>query len=127
MPKSTLFIYIALLFFVAGAAALAAEEPFKINGREYYVVTSEDPARDTGTEVCAKVGKSCVGYTDLDTKACKYFHPDATDTKSVNGSKAGFYCDGAPQKGLACEKNLNNCQVCPNCNVNATCETQIGD
>ena len=125
--KSIIF-FAGLAVVLAGAGLVfAADEPFKFNDKEYYVVSSEDPAKDTGNEACALVGKRCVGYTLFDTSACTYFHLDASDTKSVNGSKAGFYCNGAPQKGLACEKNLNNCQVCPNCNVNVTCETQIGD
>lgn len=58
---------------------------------------------------------------------CKLEHPTASVTTGVNGSKAGFYCDGAPQKGAACEKAKNNCQVCPACNVNADCSTAIGE
>ena len=44
----------------------------------------------------------------------------------MNGSKAGYYCDGAPQGG-ACANEKNTCHICPNCNVNADCNSQIGD
>jgi hypothetical protein len=77
--------------------------------------------------VCAKLNAQCVGYTNFSNDVCKKFHPNATSIESVNGSKAGFYCNGAPQKGLACETMKNTCQVCPACNVNADCNTQIGD
>lgn len=122
--KYLLVPVLALAFLVAVPAD--AKEPFKQNGKEYYVVTSTDPAKDTGTEVCAALGKQCVGYTNFDNKACKYFHPTATETSGVNGSKNGFYCDGSPQSGI-CATSANTCAVCPNCNVNATCDTQIGD
>ncbi len=111
---------------MGGAVAHAATEPYVQSGHEYYVVNGADPDKDTGTKVCTAVGKTCVGYTGNDTKACKYFHADASETTGVNGSKAGFYCDGAPQSGV-CATATNSCQVCPACNVNATCDTNIGD
>lgn len=114
----------------AGTMALAApqpNQPFHYNGRDYYVVNGNDPSNDTGAQVCAKIGKACIGYTDFSTSSCQYFHPGAPLTpQSVNGSKSGFYCDGPPQKGLACESSRNNCQVCPWCNVNADCNFHIG-
>lgn len=111
-----------------GTGALAAPDKtkgFLYNAKEYFVVTSKDTALDTGKEVCAKYGKTCIGYTAFNNEVCKFYNPGASSTKSVNGSKAGFYCDGPPQKGLACEGNQNNCQNCPNCNVNADCNTVI--
>ena len=100
---------------------------YTYNGKTYYVVTSTDSSLDTGNEVCASVGKKCVGYTGYATDICKYFHPDATVTTTVNGSKAGFYCNGPPQTGLACGTSFNNCQICPACNVNMDCSTPIGN
>ena len=95
-------------------------------GKTYYVVSAVDPTHDSGAEVCALVGKSCVGYTAFTTNACKQAHPSAASKSDMNGSKAGFYCDGSPQGGV-CAREQNTCHICPTCNVNATCETQIGD
>ncbi len=98
----------------------------KIGAKTYYKVLSTDATLNTGNKVCAAVGKSCIGYTNHGSNAvCTAFHPTAKNVKSVNGSKAGFYCNGAPQKGLACEKMKDTCQVCPTCNVNADCGTDI--
>ncbi|MEK6958333.1 MAG: hypothetical protein AABW99_05135 [archaeon] len=104
----------------------AAGSCYTYNGKTYCVVTSTDSAKNTGNEVCVSVGKTCVGYTAYTTDVCKYFHPSASVTTTVNGSKAGFYCNGPPQTGLACESAFNNCQVCPACNVNVTCGEEIG-
>jgi hypothetical protein len=126
--KNHLFCALAVLALSVAFAfsAEAAPQSYTYNGRDYYVVNGNDPAADTGAEVCASAGRTCVGYTGFTNDICKNFHPRASATESVNGSKAGFYCDGAPQKGLACETAKNNCQVCPACNVNADCSTQIG-
>ncbi|MDO8646941.1 MAG: hypothetical protein Q7R70_00810 [Candidatus Diapherotrites archaeon] len=96
-----------------------------VNGKTYCVVSSTDSSKNTGNKVCKSFGKTCVGYTDFSNESCKSFHPTASATTSVNGSKAGFYCNGPPQTGLACEKAANNCQVCPACNVNADCDYDI--
>ena len=112
------------LFVVYGA--FAAPQARQYQGKTYYTVTSTDSSEDTGNEVCAKAGKPCMGYTGFTNDICTQAHPTASVTTTVNGSKAGFYCDGAPQTGLACEKAKNNCQVCPACNVNAECSTEIG-
>ena len=96
------------------------------NGKTYYVVSADDPTGNTGNEACTKAGKACVGYTAYSTEVCKYFHPTASVTTTVNGSKTGFYCNGPPQTGLACESAFDNCQICPQCNVNANCGTDIG-
>ncbi|MDO8523492.1 MAG: hypothetical protein Q7S12_04430 [bacterium] len=118
---------VILVVLATGIAAYAASEPYNYKGYDYYVVNGNDSAMNSGAKVCANVGKQCVGYTANTNDVCGYFHSSASKTTSVNGSKAGFYCDGSPQKGLACENNKNNCQICPNCNVNADCNTQIGD
>ena len=101
-----------------------ATPPAATSGK-YYVVTSTDPAKDTGNEVCASVGKSCVGYTDFSLGQCLIHHPGANQVTDVNGSKAGFYCNGAPQGGV-CGKMPNTCMICPQCNVNADCAMEIG-
>ncbi len=112
------------LLFVAFAVAAPSSAVF--GGKTYYVVNGNSTTANTGEKVCASIGKTCVGYTGFTNNICKIFHPNAKTLVSVNGSKAGFYCDGAPQKGLACEKTLNTCQVCPACNVNMDCKTAIG-
>ncbi len=99
---------------------------YTYNGKTYCVVKA-GTSTNTGDKSCAAAGKTCVGYTAYTTDVCKYFHPDASVTTSVNGSKAGFYCNGPPQTGLACANAYNNCQVCPACNVNVTCGEDIGN
>ncbi|GEM_PF-3421229 len=103
-----------------------AQGSYTFNGKTYYVVRSDAPNGNTGNEVCQSIGKTCVGYTAFTSDVCKYFHPSASVTTTVNGSKAGFYCNGPPQTGLACGSSFNNCQICPQCNVNVTCGEEIG-
>ena len=103
-----------------------SDQPYKYKNKLYYKVSSSDPAMDTGKEVCAKAGLSCVGYTALTTDVCKGFHPGAKTVSDANGSKAGFYCDGSPQGGV-CAKETDTCHICPTCNLNMDCDTQIGD
>lgn len=121
---------------VAGVAALLsfaslamAAESVKFSGNTYYKVDGNNPAMDSGDEVCKSMNMKCLGYKSIDTNSiCKLFHPNAKELISVNGSKAGFYCNGAPQTGLACGKMMNTCQVCPKCNLNeaASCSNTIG-
>ncbi|MEK6958852.1 MAG: hypothetical protein AABW59_02285 [archaeon] len=102
-------------------------DSYSLNGKNYYIVKSDDSAGDTGTEVCQNLGKQCVGYTATSTSVCTYFYPTASVvSNSVNGSKSPYYCNGAPQKDLACENTYNTCAVCPACNVNIDCDTEIG-
>lgn len=110
---------------VAAAASALTLPSYSAGGKSYFVVKANDPSMNTGKKVCAAVGRSCIGYTSTSTDACKYFHPTAKTLRSVNGSKSGFFCDGAPQKGLACENVKNTCEVCPSCNVNLTCDTDL--
>lgn len=100
---------------------------YNYNGKKYYVVKSDDPNKNTGNKVCASQGKTCVGYTAHTTAVCQQVHPNSkVVSNSVNGSKAGYYCNGSPQTGLACESTYDTCQVCPACNVNVDCATEIG-
>lgn len=103
----------------------AAPRSALVNGKTYYLVNAADTTQNSGNKVCAAVGKKCLGYTAFTNDVCVKFHPTARKLVSVNGSKAGFYCDGAPQKGLACEKMKNTCEVCPACNVNMDCATDL--
>ncbi|NOS67121.1 MAG: hypothetical protein HOO67_02025 [Candidatus Peribacteraceae bacterium] len=104
--------------FSSASLAMAAEK-VTFNGNTYYVVNGNDPKMDSGNEVCASVGMKFAGYKSINTTGvCKARHPTAKEVTSVNGSKAGFYCNGAPQTGLACGKMKNVCQVCPACNLN---------
>jgi len=121
-------IMLAFLSIIPAAGVFAAgSQFFQYRGHDYYVVDGNDNTMDTGNKVCDEAGKKCDGYTDFDTEACQYFHPYASVTQSMSGSKSGFYCNGGPQDGLACANSANNCQVCPTCNVNADCDTRIGD
>ncbi len=115
-----------LVFGVAFSIADAKLQEIVQGDKSYYVVTSTDPAMDSGNEVCALAGKKCVGYTAFSQNVCALTHPTAKKVSDANGSKAGFYCDGAPQGGV-CANEKNTCHICPTCNVNADCSTQIGD
>lgn len=95
------------------------------DGNTYYVVRSTDPTGDTGNEVCAKHGKTCLGYTVFSTSLCQAFHPGAQVSSDWDGSKAGFYCNGPPQGGV-CAKERDTCHICPQCNVNMDCAMEIG-
>ena len=90
------------------SAAKTMPRQVEYNGKTYYVVTSTDPAMDTGKEVCALVGAQCVGYTGFTNDICKKANPSAATRSDMNGSKAGFYCDGTPQGGV-CTNEKNTC------------------
>lgn len=126
MKKFFVFSLLLGLFGYVSAVQAAIPPHYTYNGRDYYLVDSNNPNANSGDRVCAMVGKPCVGYTGLTTAICKYFHPDANVTQSVNGSKAGFYCDNGPNSDLACQNMKNNCQICPACDVGLDCTTQIG-
>lgn len=101
-------------------------EPYISDGQVYYVVKADDPTRDTGTKTCNLYGLKCAGFTNLKLDACLAYHPDAKKVTDSNGSKAGFYCNGGARQGV-CANEKNTCHICPNCNVNADCDTKIGD
>lgn len=122
--KQYLLLIIILIASVSFASAVSP--PVDYNGKQYYIVTSTDPTEDTGAEVCAKIGKTCVGYTEESTAVCKLFHPSAITTLSMSGDKAGVFCDGAPQTGVCAEKT-NACHECPACTNTVDCNTQIGN
>ncbi|MEY4744088.1 MAG: hypothetical protein RL272_33 [Candidatus Parcubacteria bacterium] len=138
---ATLMAAVALLAWLAGgrgpspAAPPSAPEGPKavrnadgsvtLGDRQYYVVYGNDRARDTGTEVCASIGKTCVGYTDLTTSVCQSVHPGAEVKSDLDGSSAGFFCNGAPQGGV-CGKETNTCHICPQCNLNMDCAMEVG-
>jgi len=106
----------------APAPAPAPKQPYRYNGRDYFIVGNND----TGAKACARAGRSCVGYTAFANDVCKYFHPSASAGSVDSGSKAGFYCNGAPQGGL-CASVSDGCRVCPGCAVNAGCASTIDD
>lgn len=114
-----------LVFFLCVGVAYAKPQSVTHGGKTYYVVTSTDSAVDTGTEVCASMGKQCLGYTGKSNDICKRLHKDAGTKSDSNGSSAGFYCNGAPQGGV-CANEINTCHICPNCNVGVTCDERIG-
>ncbi|HTK04063.1 MAG TPA: hypothetical protein VL500_00605 [Candidatus Eisenbacteria bacterium] len=106
-------------------AAKNADGSVSLGDRKYYVVYGNDKSKDTGNEVCAAAGKSCVGYTDLTTSVCMAVHPGAEVKSDFDGSSAGFYCHGAPQGGV-CGKETNTCHICPACNINMDCAMEVG-
>lgn len=109
----------------APQATKNADGSFSLGAKKYYVVHGNDRSKDTGNEVCAAAGKTCVGYTDLTTAVCLAAHPGAQVTSDFDGSKAGFYCDGAPQGGV-CAKEANTCHICPACDLNMDCAMEVG-
>jgi hypothetical protein len=108
------------------APTIAADGSFSVGDKKYYRVVADDPSRDTGNKACAQAGKTCVGYTALDLDVCLAFHQGAQTQSDLDGSKAGFYCNGAPQGGV-CAKEANTCHICPKCNLNMECHTEIKD
>ncbi len=108
------------------SARINSDGSVSLGVKTYYAVKSTDPTGDTGNKVCAKVGKKCMGYTDLTLSACLAFHPDAASASDLDGARAGFYCNGTPQGGI-CAKEMNTCHICPKCNLNMECETVVGD
>ena len=125
---TTLFIAASLIAIPSSALLAATPASVRLKGKFYYKVLSTNQSQNTGDKVCALINKTCLGATNLGTNdVCKAFHPTAKTVTGVNGTKNGFFCDGAPQKGLACEKAKNTCEVCPTCAVNTTCSTNISD
>jgi hypothetical protein len=122
--RSTYIVFLAFCLFL-GSIAFAVSGPFNYDGRTYYVVSASDPNANTGTAVCASVGLQCVGYTDWDSVVCQMAHPNADMLYGDQGSKAGFYCNGPPAQGI-CSSKYNSCEICDQCNVNADCNTTIG-
>ncbi len=113
---------------VPTATLLASTKPASIvyGGKMYYRVLGGNKTQNTGAKVCALVGKACIGYTATgNNDICKALHPKAKSVVSTSGSKSGFYCNGSSQKGPACEKMKDTCEVCPTCNVSVPCATDI--
>jgi hypothetical protein len=121
--KKLLIALATTLLLVAGVVAIS--QPFSYQGKDYYVVTSTYPSEDTGDEVCAKVGKGCVGYTAYTDDVCDYFHPGASVTSNLDGDVSGVYCNGPPQTGV-CAGKYDTCHTCPQCSAGVDCSTPIG-
>jgi hypothetical protein len=106
-------------------ARVNADGSINLGVKAMYEVKATDPAGDTGNKVCARVGKQCVGYTDFTLSSCLAFHPSAASVSDLDGSRAGFWCNGLPQGGV-CAQEVNTCHICPQCNTNMDCTTQAG-
>lgn len=117
---------IALFLLLLFPAVLGVSGPYTHNGKDYYVVTADNPDEDTGNEVCQAVGKVCVGYTEESAAVCTQVHAGAQVTSSFSGDRSGVYCDGAPQGG-ECAKRTDTCHTCPSCAVSVDCSTEIGN
>src|SRR5258707_1167906 len=61
--------------FVCGTAEARASVLFR--GKTYYIVDGNDPDADSGSKVCAAVGKTCAGYNVHTNDLCKQLHPTA--------------------------------------------------
>jgi len=120
--RGWLIVFIVL---ISITAVSAVSNPVTLNSKTYYVVTSTDSTEDTGDEVCTKLGKVCVGYTEKTNAVCKQFHTNAADSTSLSGDESGVYCDGAPQNGV-CSTKTNTCHICPTCSVSVQCNQEIG-
>lgn len=130
LPTLAVSLVLTAAIVVPTATLLASVKPASIvyGGKTYYRVIGGNKTQNTGAKVCALVGKACIGYTAINSNdICKALHPKAKTAVSTSGSRSGFYCNGSPQKGPACEKMLNTCEVCPTCNINASCATDIGN
>jgi len=122
--KRIAIVLLGLLLLSAIAAAVSL--PYTFNGKPYYIVSSANASEDTGDEVCAKVGMECVGYSIETEDVCKYFHPSAAVSSSLDGDFSGVYCDGLPQTGV-CSGKINTCHNCPACTNTVDCSTPIGN
>ncbi len=116
-------VFLILLMGTSFVSAVPA--PVNFQGTTYYRVTSTDPTEDTGNEVCAKVGQTCVGYTEPSAAVCQLYHPGASTTSSLSGDRSGVYCNGPPQTNV-CSTKTDTCHTCPQCTNSVDCGTPIG-
>lgn len=126
MNKKLILVLLLSALLLPAVSAHASATAYQYNGKYYYIVDGNNPNLNSGDRVCASVGQICIGYTAKTTAICKYIHPSASVTTSVNGNSAGFYCNGKPQGYAACSTAINNCQICPACGT-ISCSDQIGD
>jgi PGF-pre-PGF domain-containing protein len=126
MRTITSCILILLFLLAITGPVLALTGPINYQGRTYYVVNANELTENTGIKVCEKAGKAYVGFTALTTDICTLVHPSAKVTSGMDGSRTGFYCNGAPQGGI-CAKQADTCNICPACNLNVDANTVIGD
>ena len=124
MRGKIIVLGIILLLSLSSVSALTGPQTY--NGKQYYVVTSTDPSEDTGDEVCAKAGLTCLGYSEPSSGVCKLFHPGAAEVASSSGDLSGTYCNGAPQTGV-CAGESNSCHTCSACTATVGCWTPIGN
>lgn len=125
---ATTLLIATLVVLLPSAALVAGAKPASVTlkGKVYYRVISTNSAQNTGNEVCALVGKTCLGVASIGTNdVCRAFHPRAKSVVGVKGTANGFFCDGTSQKGSACAKLRNTCDVCPTCTASASCSTDI--
>jgi hypothetical protein len=111
--------------FILMSLSVFAQQKVTYSGKDYYVVKSSYPSEDSGDEVCAKVGMSCVGYTEPSNGVCKLAHAGAASSSSSGGDLSGVYCNGAPQTGV-CSAKSDTCHTCPACSVSVQCDEEIG-
>jgi hypothetical protein len=118
-------VYSLTVLMLIASTVCAVSAPKTHNGRTFYIVTSTDSTEDSGSEVCTKLGKTCVGYMEPSSAVCKLFHPGAAETSSLSGDQSGVYCNGPPQSGV-CSSQSNTCHTCPQCTLTVSCPQSIG-
>ena len=73
MKHTSLFVGIlsvtAGLALAVGPISAASPTAYNIGGKVYYTVKANDSTMNSGNKVCALLGKTCVGYTALNTSA----------------------------------------------------------
>lgn len=119
-------IMVAFLCAAFGFASVANAVDSRVyNGKTFYKVDSTNPSLDSGNEVCAAIGETCIGYPERTNAVCGLFHPSATLFSSSSGDRSGVYCNGPPQGGV-CATRYNTCAICPACSVGVSCAQAIG-
>ena len=118
------YMILVLMLLLTVGMVSAVTGPLNHNGKNYYVVTSTDATEDSGSEVCAKVGMHCNGYSEVSSAVCKLAHPNAAESSGLSGDLTGIYCDGAPQNGV-CASLTDTCVTCPQCTKSVTCDQTI--
>ena len=114
MKKS---IFVGLLFLglmASSAIVLAKPNSVEYKGKTYYVVDGNDKAMDTGKEVCASVGQTCVGYTAQNLDVCLKVHTDANKVTDAMVPKPDL-CNGSLKEEFVATRRY--CHICPNCNL----------
>jgi len=82
---------------------------------------------ETGTEACARQGKVCLGYANMNRSACKAFYPDADTKNYTSGGQRDFFCQaGSSQPSAPCAGTTQaSCGTCVGCAQMDDCDAVI--